>query len=71
MRLLYNKGRNVAGKKKTRKIPEIIRESVLIVPADYLPGLSTINCRKIQSILLVKIKMVSVRRPRHGIELGS
>jgi len=49
-------------KRKRGKIPEIIRESVSIVPsADYLLRLFIISYRKAQSILLAKIKMVSIQ----------
>jgi hypothetical protein len=32
-----------------------------IVPVDYMPRLSTINCSRPQTTLLTKIKMISAR----------
>jgi len=44
------------------KILRIIEELVSIISsADYLPRLSTINCRKAQSTLLARIKIISIQ----------
>jgi len=48
-------------KEEIGKIPKI-KESVSVVPlVDCLSRLSTINCSSLQSILLGKIKMFSIR----------